>query len=140
MASVSVASYAVLGMQVAILLIMSYGVYMIRARRRMRRHGSIMAALVVLNIITVVMVMAPAFYGLDLAPGASISPLMLAHHYLGLLALAMTAVVSLSWVLRGAKSKGCLGIGRWGRPIMRATFSVWAASLILGIATFISLL
>ncbi|KQM11797.1 hypothetical protein AOA80_06180 [Methanomassiliicoccales archaeon RumEn M1] len=140
MASVPIASYAAIVVQGAILLTLLYGAYVMRVKRRMRPHGAIMATLVVLNIVTVVAVMAPTFYGADTEPGASPGPLMLAHHYLGLLALAMTAVVAIPWVLRGAKGRGCLGTGRWGRLIMRATFSVWVASLLLGIAVFISFL
>jgi len=135
MATVSLASYAVLGIQAAILLVMLFGVYTMKVRRRTRPHGTIMAILVVVNIITVVAVMTPTFYDMAPAPGAS---LLLAHHYLGLLAIILTSVVAFTWVLRGAKDKGCLGTGRRGRTIMRTTLVVWTASLLLGMAYFIA--
>jgi hypothetical protein len=140
MVSITAVSYVALGLQVVTLLVILYGVYLMRVKRQMRHHGLIMANMVVLNIITVAAVMAPTYYGMGPGPGTSSPPVMLAHHYLGLLALAMTAVVAFSWVLRGAKTKGCLGTGLWGRTIMRATFSIWIASILLGIATLISLL
>lgn len=138
MVFVSSASYAILGLLAVILAVMLYGVYMVKARRRMRSHGLIMATLVALNIIAVAAVMAPTFYSLDPVPGTSPASLMLAHHYLGLTALALTALVTSGWALRGAKNKGCLGTGRWGRLIMRTTFVVWTASLLLGIAVLAS--
>lgn len=139
MATVPVASYAILGIQAAMLLAMLYGVRLVRTRRRIRRHGAVMAGLAALNIATVAAVMAPTFYGLDPVPGASSPSIILAHHYLGLLALAITAVVAFPWVLRGASKENHPGTGRRGRLIMRATFAVWVASVLLGIGTFLSL-
>mgnify|MGYP000891216425 FL=1 len=139
MAAVSVASYAILGMQAAMLLTMLYGVHLARARRRMRRHGAVMTGLAVLNVATVAAVMAPTFYGLDPAPGPSSPSIILVHHYLGLMALAITAVVAFPWALRGANEGNCPGAGRRGRLIMRATFAIWVASLLLGIGAFFSL-
>lgn len=138
MATVSLASYAVLGIQAAILLVMLFGVYTMKVRRRTRPHGTIMAILVVVNIITVVAVMTPTFYDMAPAPGAAGASLLLAHHYLGLLAIILTSVVAFTWVLRGAKDKGCLGTGRRGRTIMRTTLVVWTASLLLGMTYFIA--
>ena len=139
MAAVSVASYAILGMQAAMLLTMLYGVHLARARRRMRGHGAVMTGLAVLNVATVAAVMAPTFYGLDPALDPSSPSIMLAHHYVGLMALAITAVVAFPWALRGANEGNCPGAGRRGRLIMRATFAIWVASLLLGIGAFFSL-
>ena len=137
MATVPLASYAVLGIQAACAGHAVRGVYH-EGQEADLPHGTIMAILVVVNIITVVAVMTPTFYDMAPAPGAAGASLLLAHHYLGLLAIILTSVVAFTWVLRGAKDKGCLGTGRRGRTIMRTTLVVWTASLLLGMAYFIA--
>lgn len=136
MATVPVASYAILGIQAATLLTMLYGVHLVRTRRRIRRHGAVMTGLAALNIATVAAVMAPTFYGQGPASSTSSPSIMLAHHYVGLLALTITVVVAFPWVLRGANKENCPGTGRRGRLIMRATLAVWVASLLLGMGAF----
>jgi len=49
----------------------------------------------------------------------------------------MTLVVAFSWVLRGASDRGCLGLRRRGKLIMRSTFAVWTISILLGIIVFL---
>jgi len=136
MAFISTASYIVLGVQVVILAAIVFGVYQMRVRRRMRPHGLAMAALTFVNLVNVLVLMVPTF--LDVGVSSDVPSVVLAvHHSVGLAAIAFTLVVSLSWLLRGARNQGCLGVGRKGRLIMRTTFTLWTASILLGIAIFL---
>lgn len=137
MAFISPASYVVLAVQVAILVAMVGGAYLMRTRRLMRPHGLAMATLAVINLVTVAVLMVPTFFDVAASPRDVPGAVLLAHHLVGLAAVALTVVVAFSWLLRGARSKGCLGVGRRGKLIMRTTFTVWATSILLGMAVFL---
>jgi hypothetical protein len=129
------ASYVVLSLQLVTLLMISYGAYLMRFKRRMRPHALLLASATAVNVVTVVLFMTPRF--LNYLPFISTSYLpdqvLIVHHFFSLITLALTLTLVLAWALRGAKSKACLGVRRYGRTLMLATFGSWLVSISLGI-------
>lgn len=136
---ITTGSYVVLALQIVTLLMVGYGAFLMKFKRKMRPHATIMASAMVLNVAAVTLFMVPKF--LNYLPIISTSYLpdqvLVVHHTFSLITLALTLTVVLSWALRGAKNKGCLGLGRHGRTIMLTTYGFWMTSIILGILVII---
>ncbi len=136
---ITTGSYVVLALQLVALSMLGLGAYLMKYRRKMRPHAIILTSAMVLNTVTVLFFMVPKF--LNYLPIISTSYLpdqvLIVHHTLSLITLALTLTVTLSWLLRGAKNKACLGLGRHGRTIMRTTFGFWLTSILLGILVII---
>lgn len=133
------ASYVVLALQIVTLLMLGYGAYLMKYKRRMQPHALLLTAAMVINLITVALFMVPRFF--NYIPFASMSYLpdlvLVIHHTVSLIALALILIVTLSWLLRGRTGKACLGVGRHGRKIMRTTYLFWLISIVLGILVVI---
>jgi uncharacterized membrane protein YozB (DUF420 family) len=136
---ITTGSYVVLALQIVTLLMIGYGAYQMKFKRRMRRHAILLTTATAINVITVVLFMVPRFFNYLPIISTSYLPdqVLIVHHTFSLIALALTLTVVLSWALRGAKNKGCLGLGRHGRTIMRTTYGTWLVSIALGILVII---
>jgi hypothetical protein len=128
-------SYVVLTLQIATLLMMSYGAYQMKFKRKMRLHALILTTATAINVSAVALFMVPKF--LNYLPFISTNYLpdqvLIVHHTVSLITLGLTLTVVLSWALGGPKNRGCLGLRRQGRTIMLITFGFWLVSISLGI-------
>ncbi len=140
-----------MAVQTVILILLIYGFYHLRATGDRRRHGIIFSIATILNLISVVAVMIPSlYYGWnDVAQNLSRPDafITITHHLIGLLVVALSLIIAVSWGnrnlpnwdQRGKIGKGCLGEGRSGKALMRVTFALWVVSFILGAIIYGSL-
>jgi len=121
-----------------IILTMLFAAFAMKRRGKFLKHGGIMLAGVVLNILSFAIVMGPAFLslgqnGLFDHPGR-LYFVTLVHAGLGGTALALGVFLVASWRLQ-ASAQNCMR----RRKIMRLTFVLWVLALILGILLYVLL-
>jgi len=121
-----------------IILIVLFAAFALKRRGKFRKHGSMMLAGVVLNILSFTIVMGPAFFSLEQNglfdhPGRLYFA-TLAHAGLGGTALVLGIFLVASWHLQVSIQK-CMR----RKKIMRMTFVLWIIALILGILLYMLL-
>jgi chromate transport protein ChrA len=124
-------------MEIVVLALLLTAVYESRVRRRPRNHWKIMAAAVVLNLLTVVFLMVPVF--IALAPGISggfLGPrgtVDLVHHGLGLIGLALSIYVMGSFLANGKDMKRCPTTRKSTHRLMQVTYVFLLLPLVIGL-------
>ena len=121
-----------------IILIVLFAAFALKRRGKFRKHGSMMLAGVVLNILSFAVVMGPAFLSLG-QNGLFDHPnrlyfATLAHAGLGGTALVLGIFLVASWHLQ-VSTQNCVR----RKKIMLLTFMLWVLALILGILLFMLL-
>jgi uncharacterized membrane protein YozB (DUF420 family) len=138
--AVSTISTASLLLQAAVLVLLVYGLYLMRGRKDLPKHGLVLVAAVVLNLLTVVLFMLPSWSGDVSSPALDRLPWLLPlHHIIGLIAIAMTLAVVLPWLLRKRSPRACPGGTKHRRVLMRATFGMFFLSIVLGFVVYLAL-
>jgi uncharacterized membrane protein YozB (DUF420 family) len=136
----TIASTAVLVLEVALLVLLGFGVYQMRVRHDQRRHGLIQAAVTIINLVAVLLLMVPSLLGSIPFPGDAVDarfPFLLVHHSVGLVAIVLSVFLTGSWLASGTKPSGCPGRGQNKRRLMRATYGALFLSIVLGIVLYI---
>lgn len=121
-----------------IILIVLFVAFALKRKGKFRKHGGMMLVGVVLNILSFVLVMGPAFFsfgqnGLFDHPGR-LYFVTLVHAGLGGIALVLGVLLVASWHLQ-ASTQNCMR----RKKIMRLTFVLWVLALILGILLYMLL-
>ena len=121
-----------------IILIVLFAAFALKRKGKFLKHGSMMLAGVVLNILSFTIVMGPAFLSLG-QNGLFDHPsrlyfATLAHAGLGGTALVLGVFLVASWHLQ-ASTQSCMK----RKKIMRLTFVLWVLALILGILLYMLL-
>lgn len=137
MDTITLIATASLIIQIVVLILLVVG-YTYKRKTKFYSHGIIMAASVVLHLITIFAVMMPSFV-LGVIPYYVISePLMLTsltgiiHGVLGIAAIALGIYLVAAWAFR-KNVQGCFK----RKIIMRTTIILWFASLILGFLLYL---
>jgi uncharacterized membrane protein YozB (DUF420 family) len=113
------------------LLIVSVG---LKQKKRFRPHGMLMAAAVVLHLISVLIVMIPSFEAIVFTVtglSQTIVAFSVVHGVLGLVALVLGIWIVVAWRFRQS-----LQYCTPKKRIMDATFTSWIIALVLGIALY----
>ncbi len=99
-------SYVVLALQIVTLFMLGTGAYLMKFQRKMRPHAILLTLAMVPNVAAVALFMVPKF--LNYLPFVSTNYLpdqvLIVHHTLSLITLALTLTVTLSWLLRGPRT------------------------------------
>jgi uncharacterized membrane protein YozB (DUF420 family) len=126
-----------LTVQVATLILIVYGywVFKRRKRKKLRRHAYAFTAATSLNAADVVLIMVPLFLDewatVVTFPLGEHEVLLWVHHILGLLVTLMSLFVVVRWALNHGSAKKCRG-----RILMDSTTLIWVAALLLGFWLF----
>lgn len=62
------------------------------------------------------------------------------HHLIGLIAIILTLVTMLPWLLRKRSPQACPGGARYRRLLRRATFGLFFLSVMLGFVIYLTML
>ncbi len=122
--------------QFVVLALVLYG-YMLYRRLDLRRHGTIMALAVFLQLAAVAAIMAPSFIAavapeyIAVNPSGLISIISLAHEVTGGVAFALGLYFVVAWRFQKGLT-GCFS----RRRLMLATLVVWLAALLFGITLY----
>lgn len=127
-------SQANLVLEIVILMVL-FAAFALKRKGNYLKHGGMMLAAVVLNILSFVLVMGPALFslvqnGLFDHPGR-LYFVTLVHAGLGGTALVLGVFLVASWHLQ-ASTQNCMR----RKKIMRFTFVLWVLALILGILLY----
>ena len=130
-------SQANLVLEIVILMVL-FAAFALKRKGKFLKHGGLMLVGVVLNILSFVIVMGPAFFslgqnGLFDHPGRLYFVTLL-HAGLGGTALVLGVFLVASWHLQ-ASTQNCVR----RKKIMRLTFVLWVLALILGILLYMLL-
>lgn len=124
-------------MEIAVLALLLTAVYESRVKRRPRNHWKIMAAAVLLNVLTVVFLMVPVFIALApgigggfLGPRGSVD---LLHHGLGLIGLTLSIYVMGSFLANGRDMKRCPTTRKSTHRLMQITYVFLVLPLLIGL-------
>jgi hypothetical protein len=137
--AVSTAALFDLALQVSVLVVLAASMVLER-KKKMRLHGHTMVAAVVLNIVSFVAVMGPAWDSVGEGGTGTMGMVALAHVGTGALAFLLSIWIAGSWFLQltvlqanTPKFMRCYGqkIPMW------ATLVLWVASLVFGIVLFL---
>jgi uncharacterized membrane protein YozB (DUF420 family) len=105
--------------------------YAIARKKRFQKHKKIMAAATLLNFISLFVVMLPVFYsfvyGISLPTINSTNTLVIVHHSIGLITLALASVVIL---------KSCSLIKNT-KLLMLTIFTLWSITYLLGVVIYL---
>jgi hypothetical protein len=124
-------------MEIVVLALLLTAIYESRVRRRPRNHWKIMAAAVLINLLTVVFLMLPVF--IALAPGISggfLGPrgwVDLMHHGLGLIGLALSIYLIGSFLANGRDMKRCPTTRKSTHRLMQVTYVFMLLPLLIGL-------
>jgi uncharacterized membrane protein YozB (DUF420 family) len=125
--------------QIVVLFLLVYG-YALKRKTKFRSHGTIMAAAVVIHLITIVAIMIPSLIlaiipqFIVTAPLELISIIGTIHGITGIIAIILGIGLVGTWRF----SKDITGCFK-RKSIMRITISVWIIALVLGIALYFAL-
>ena len=130
-------SQANLVLEIIILMVL-LAAFALKRRGKFLKHGSMMLAGVILNILSFAIVMGPAFLSLGqnglFNHSGRLYYVTLAHAGLGGTALVLGVFLVASWHLQASFQK-CMR----RKKIMRLTFILWVLALILGILLYMLL-
>jgi hypothetical protein len=123
-------------MEIVVLTLLLASVYESKVRRRQRNHWMIMAAAVLINLLTVVFLMVPVF--IALAPGIGGGLGMrgwvdLIHHSLGLIGLALSIYMMGSFLAAGREMKRCPTTRKSMHRLMQVTYVFMLLPLAIGL-------
>jgi chromate transport protein ChrA len=124
-------------LEIVVLALLLTAIYESRVRRRPRNHWKIMAAAVLLNLLTVVFLMVPVF--IVLAPGIGggfLGPrgtVDLLHHALGLIGLALSIYVMGSFLANRGDMKKCPTTRKSTHRLMQITYVFLLLPLSIGL-------
>jgi uncharacterized membrane protein YozB (DUF420 family) len=133
----AVAATVSLIIQIAVLSLLFYG-YMLKRKQKFRTHGLTMLSAVILHAITIFAVMVPSF-ALGFSSPATVDftniivITALVHTALGVTAFVLGIWIAGSWHLQ-ENLQPCFK----KKMVMRATITIWATALILGIALYVA--
>ena len=119
--------------QVSIFVVLAVGM-LVQRKRRIKAHAQLMLAAVLLNLVSFVAVMGPAFDNVGEGAAGVIGTVAMGHVASGALALLLSFWIVGSWLLSPLLMKP-LKISCYGalnKKIMWAILLLWATSLILG--------
>ncbi len=122
--------------QIVIMVILFAGAYYARRRRDFKLHGGVMEVALILNLVSIVFVMAPRLFGaLSYLVSTLVqvpTELAVVHPVLGGLAeiLGVIAVVR----LRPCGSK----MGTSTRTLMRTTIVIWTLAFLFGLSVYVA--
>jgi len=125
-----------LTVQLVILGMLLFGLWLLRSKKNMRGHALIFTAATIINLMTFFLFMVLPF--LNEWGEATASPLsvhsffMLVHHAIGLVALVLSVFVVGRWAAKRLNPQGCKG-----KSLMYATFGTWFGALGLGVVLFL---
>lgn len=123
--------------QIAISLLLIYGFVLFRYQKNLRGHAIAFAVATLLNAVSVILLMLLPFFieANELATGFVDAHLilLLVHHSIGLVVLALSLFIVLRWAMNGFKPKACRG-----KKLMYWTLITWAAALLLGITLYLN--
>jgi len=126
-----------LGLQIAILAALFTG-FVLKRRRRYLYHGTVMLAVTVLNVASLLAVMGPSLLGLSGTVGekplGTVSLFVIAHATIGTVALALAVWIIATWRLRSSTER-CVK----RKKTMRLVMVLWTTAAILGIAVYVLL-
>lgn len=114
-----------------VLLIVSVN---LKRHKRFRQHGLLMVSAVVLHLISVLAVMVPSFGAIAFTMtglSETVIALSIAHGILGLIALVLGIWITGSWRFRQS-----LQFCTPKKRSMLATFIVWTAAILIGVALY----
>jgi uncharacterized membrane protein YozB (DUF420 family) len=122
-----------LAFQTAVFALLAIGMLFMR-KRKVKAHAQIMLAAVVLNIVSLTAVMAPALRNVSVGVAGASSILAIVHVSVGGLALVLSVWVVGIWLLAPLivvpVRMRCYGA--LNKKLMRAVLFLWLASLIFG--------
>jgi hypothetical protein len=120
----------------AVILVLLITGYILKKKLKLRQHGLLMAAAVIIHLILVLAVMIPSFSAIFFsATGLSImlKIIILLHAVFGTSALALGIWIVYSWRLR-LSLKNCFLKKRF----MKLIFALWVAALLMGFIIYSS--
>ncbi len=121
-------------MQLLLMVTVVVAAYIVKAKRQLIRHCSIMRVAMLVHIVATVVVMLPSMLGYiqNEAPGLLFSLVIPVHHVLGLVVVTLWIYVNLAF-------KGIIKT-RWRLVIpMRLAFGSWLVTFILGLHIYLSI-
>ena len=121
-------------MQLLLMVTVVVAAYIVKAKRQLIRHCSIMRVAMLVQIVATVVVMLPSMLGYiqNEAPGLLFRLEIPVHHGLGL-------VVVVLWIYINLAFKGIIKT-RWRLVIpMRLAFGSWLVTFILGLHIYLSI-
>ena len=106
--------------------------FVIAKKKRFQKHKKVMAAATLLNFISLFVVMLPVFYslvyGISLPAISTTNTIVIIHHSIGLITLALASVVIL---------KSCALIKNT-KLLMLTIFTLWSITYLLGVAIYLT--
>ncbi len=124
-------------LQIAILVMLAAAVWF-KSKGIFRKHGALMTAAVILNLVSFITVMGPSFAGSVSSNFATQPPysypVTLIHIVFGSISLVSSIWLVGAWHLQSS-TEGCVR----RKQIMRITITLWTVALLLGIALYIIL-
>lgn len=128
---IAVAALASFIVQIIVLFLLATG-YILKRKSKFRTHGSLMAAAVVLHLITILLVMIPNFR-FFLSTNISLLEAIIGvtHGILGSLGVILGIIPVSTWRFKNDLT-GCFN----RKQIMRVTIIIWISALIIGIIIF----
>ncbi len=125
-----------LAMQLVVLVLLVTA-YELNRQKKFRQHGILMFTSVILHIITVLIIMVPSFSVIAFTTTGLSSIIILLtviHAVFGLSTLALGVWIAFSWRFRRS-----LQYCAPKKRVMRATFTLWAISIVFGVIMYFGL-
>jgi uncharacterized membrane protein YozB (DUF420 family) len=124
-----------LSVQIVTLILLAYGYWVFKWKRKLRLHTYAFVAATILNAAGVLAIMLPLFLDESNAGELSIRDghgfILWEHHILGIVATFLSLFIVIRWALRHGNAKKCRG---WA--LMNVTMLVWMATLLIGFWLF----